>query len=266
MDDFANKLGKWAQTSKVSIVNLLFWQFLHQAWQCTNEIHTICTKQPCGRESGREVCPLLDTCLDAASIQVAGLPVCCTESLRVAMSAPATQWKQLFQADWKSNFRNVYSITCKCAIILVYVRSDAISDNTDHVGCHLWAKTLAELKRSNTGNKTIQVNGRFLTITVPSAGCNSEKNKAEVEAHLRYHVAFMYLSVVLNMSSREEIKFLTSYLLGGRDAKIRVSLIAGLVLFVPAEFCFSLMYFILNRRETSADWVSVDFVLCYLTF
>lgn len=30
-------------------------------------------------ESGRTMCPLLDTCLDAACIQVVGLPVCSTE-------------------------------------------------------------------------------------------------------------------------------------------------------------------------------------------
>lgn len=69
------------------------------------------------------------------------------------MSAPATQWKQLLQADWKktNNFRNVYSITCKCAISLVYIRSDVISGNTGHVGCHI--KTLVEpkLKRNIVG-------------------------------------------------------------------------------------------------------------------
>lgn len=57
------------------------------------------TIKTCIRETVGTVCTLLDTCLDAACIQVAVLPVCCTESSRVAMSALATQWKQLLHAD-----------------------------------------------------------------------------------------------------------------------------------------------------------------------
>lgn len=128
---------QWAHTSHISVVNPCFDDFQTSQDSALIHVHTIHTNQPCGRESGRDVCPLLDTCLDAACIQVASLPVCCTESSRVAMSALATQWKQLSQADRKNNFRDVYSITSTCPISLVYIRSDAITGNTDHVGCHL---------------------------------------------------------------------------------------------------------------------------------
>lgn len=93
-EDFAKSYSsdQWVLTPTVSVVPPCFDDFMARY---DIHVHTICTQQPCGRKSGRAICPLLDTGLDASCIQVAGLPVCCTGSSRVAMSALATQWKQL---------------------------------------------------------------------------------------------------------------------------------------------------------------------------
>lgn len=143
-DDFAHKLDKWAQTAKVKAVNLLFRRFLCQTWW----IHVAGTRALMLHVSKLHICPF-------AALRVRELP--CQHWLHSGSNC-------FRQTKEKNNF-NVYSVTCKWAISLVYIRSEAISGNSGHVGYHLWAKTLVELKKSITCNDT---------TTVPSVGYNSE--------------------------------------------------------------------------------------------
>lgn len=117
--------------------------------------HHLQKKQPCGRESGRAVCPLLNTCLGAACIQVASLA-----SLRVR-ELPCQHWPHRESNCYRETEKNILemcSIICKCA-------SSPLSDQMSYqaIGnAHKWTLSVSAVCF-------------FFTITLIKVGYGGEK-------------------------------------------------------------------------------------------